>query len=256
MRRLLTLIPVLALLLTVTVQAEERPKVVVEDLQVSGIVLGADGKPAAGVSVSDSWKYDTTWQASGGTKTDADGKFTITVGSIPEQPARSCRIIAANETHAAIIFAKLDDLKSEIKLTLTPLVNVTAALKPTEGFPLTDGSYFSIYWDSPSFYMGYAAFKDGKVSIALPAGTYRYMFRAGRAYRYSRGSFEAKGEATDLGAIDLVVNPIALHYGKPAPAINISYVRNLPEDLEDKGAQVTLADFKGRWVMVEFWGFW
>jgi thiol-disulfide isomerase/thioredoxin len=57
------------------------------------------------------------------------------------------------------------------------------------------------------------------------------------------------GGPVDLGTIPLQRSELAKRYGKPAPKLTITEARGLP-------ATTTLADLKGRWVLVDFWGFW
>ncbi|MCB9894848.1 MAG: hypothetical protein H6839_10385 [Planctomycetes bacterium] len=256
MRRLL-LLPVLALIFTVPTRADEEPrKVNFENIDVSGTVTDADGKPAAGVPVADYWTYDGAWKANGDVVSDAEGKFTLSIRTFPDQPARAYRVMAADAGRAAVVLAKVEELKAGVALALKPLVRVSAKLAADKDFPVEDGGYVNFYWKAPQTWMASTQIEKGAFSALLPAGSYSYMFRANAAYKYSRGSFDASGEKAELPAIELVVNPIARAYGKQAPAINISYVRNLPAELEGKGAQVTLAAFKGRWVLLDFWGFW
>ena len=42
-------------------------------------------------------------------------------------------------------------------------------------------------------------------------------------------------------------------------ALSLSLVacaRELPDDLADRGSAITLEDFQGRWLILEFWGYW
>ncbi|MCA8913043.1 MAG: hypothetical protein KDB82_15185 [Planctomycetes bacterium] len=258
MQRLIWLLPLL-LLLVVPAKADERPAVKFENIDVKGIVVDADGEPVAGVAVSDYWSYgDGKWTASGDVKSDKEGRFTLTVRTFPAQPSRGYRIQAGDDTRGAVAVVTAKEMASELKLTVQPLVTVTGKLQAAEGFPANDGVYFNVYWKSPMLWMASTHTKEDSFTLTLPVGEYSYMFRAGEAYKYSRGTFEipAGKESLALDPIALTLNPLATFYGKQAPDINISYVRNLPEDLEAKGAQVKLADFKGRWVLIEFWGFW
>ena len=77
---------------------------------------------------------------------------------------------------------------------------------------------------------GYASFNDYQAvrkPITVPAG---------------RPEF-------DLGRIDLPATPISRNYGKPAPPWHVTAARGVSK-------RVRLADFRGRWLLVEFWGFW
>ena len=52
-----------------------------------------------------------------------------------------------------------------------------------------------------------------------------------------------------LGQIDVPGTVIAMHVGKVPPAWNVTDARGLSKT-------ITLADLKGKWVVIEFWGFW
>ena len=53
----------------------------------------------------------------------------------------------------------------------------------------------------------------------------------------------------DLGEIDLAASAIAKLKGKPAPTLN-------PTDARGVSKSVQIADYKGKWVALEFWGHW
>jgi hypothetical protein len=54
---------------------------------------------------------------------------------------------------------------------------------------------------------------------------------------------------TDLGFVDLKLTPLGRHQGKEPPAWNVTAARGLDP-------AVKLSDFKGRWLLIEFWGYW
>jgi hypothetical protein len=272
MRRTLPLL-LLALLMTLPARADEAPrKVNFESIEVTGSVVDANGKSVAGVPVSDAWSYDGAWSTKSETRSGEDGSFKITVRALPAQKERGYRILAADEKRAGSAFMRIDGLRKPVTLTLTPIVAVSATFDTEKEFPAKDGAYVNVFARLPFIYAGTnpsfstspevwvasTRIKDGGFSINLPAGAYFMRFRASEAHKYTRAGLEVPTDSATyaMKPIELVVNPIARAYGKPAPAMAVSYVRNLPEDIEGKGGQVTLADFKGRWVMLEFWGFW
>jgi hypothetical protein len=53
----------------------------------------------------------------------------------------------------------------------------------------------------------------------------------------------------DLGILDLKASPIAKLKGKMAPGWDITAARGVKPN-------VKLSDYKGKWVYLEFWGFW
>ena len=53
----------------------------------------------------------------------------------------------------------------------------------------------------------------------------------------------------DLGTLDLKASALAKLKGKPAPDWNITAARGVKSSAK-------LSDYKGKWVYLEFWGFW
>ncbi|MCC7509146.1 MAG: hypothetical protein IT464_07200 [Planctomycetes bacterium] len=263
-------------LLFLPARAQERPAVKFENVEVSGITLDADGKPLAGISVADMWNYDGKWSANGGAKSDAEGKFTLTVRTFPDQPQRSYRIQAgdADSKLGAVAIVKADALKN-LKFTLQPLVTVKGTLMGEEGFEPEAGGYVNVYWKAPPVWLcstrltTQSAKPDEKAvgqvvfELLLPVGEYSTLISAGEAFQYARPAISTlAGTAVTLD-VPLKITALAKHYGKKAPAINVDFVRNLPSDIVGKRAArkgdpepVTLDTFKGRWVLLEFWGFW
>jgi hypothetical protein len=258
MRSLLLMAPCLLLCVSAIV-AQERPAPNFENITVTGVVHGEDGEPRAGVMVSDAWNYTGQWAPRGGATTDDEGRFSITVRTFPAQPQRGYRIQAgdADSTVGALRVLTAEQLREELQLSLQPLGEVKGTLKGVDDFEPADGGTVNAFVREPRLFVGSARVQSGAFSLKFPAGDYMLSIRAGHAFRpLNMAATVAAGETQDLGELQLELTPVAANYGKPAPALTIEHVRNLPEDLADKGADVTLADFKGRWVVLEFWGFW
>ena len=91
---------------------------------------------------------------------------------------------------------------------------------------------------------------SGRFSIFLPPGEYRFHFHgvemAARTLAVTIGGDQAE---LDLGTVDLEPSLLASCYGKPPPPWRVSEARGVDP-------KATLADFKGKWVVLEFWGYW
>lgn len=261
MVRFMPLLGVLVLLAVLPISAQDAPpKPKTEDVQVKGVTLDANGKPLAGMTVADMWTFDGTWKPKDGVKSDAEGKFALTVRTFPDQAAYRGYRIQAGDTDgklSALAVVKADGLAAEFKLTLAPLCTVSATVVPPEGIEMKDGNYFTVYWKAPQTHICSARTKDRAATFSLPVGEYRYMLGAADC-KYARGTFnvEAGRDKLELPPIKMEQTALSKMYGQQAAPISISYIRNLPADLDKKGAKVTLEDFKGRWVLMEFWGWW
>jgi hypothetical protein len=93
--------------------------------------------------------------------------------------------------------------------------------------------------------------RESRFSLKLPAG--KYEFDGYGSFTDFEGvrkevTLEA-GKNLEMGAVDLKLTPIAKHYGKAPPQWHVTAARGVKPD-------VKFADFKGKWVVIEFWGFW
>lgn len=250
-------------LIVLPVVAQERRQVRIVEVEVKGTVVDAAGTPVAGILVAEFWVYDGTWKPRGenAATTDKEGRFAASVRTLPDLPTRNHRIQAvdADSTRAAVMFVSRESLGEEVKLVLQPLVSVSAKLVPPEGVEL-DGPVHvgaSLAGERMPLLNMASSAAEG-VSLRLPPGKYAMRVSAGRNFKPVAQEFtvEAGKEKQELSPIQLKLTELAKLAGKEAPDITISHIRNLPADLADKGTEIKLKDFRGRWVMLEFWGWW
>lgn len=91
---------------------------------------------------------------------------------------------------------------------------------------------------------------SGRFSLTLPPGKYLLQFHGVEIAQLAFPILITKdAKDFDLGAIDLEPSVLAAHYGKPPPAWHVAEARGV----DPKAA---LADFKGKWTLLVFWGFW
>ena len=92
---------------------------------------------------------------------------------------------------------------------------------------------------------------ESAFSLKLPAGSYEF---------YGYGSFTdyegvrkpvtlEAGKDLDIGAVKLKLTPIAQTLRQRATRVACHGTHGLKKD-------VTIADFKGKWLVIDFWGFW
>jgi len=91
---------------------------------------------------------------------------------------------------------------------------------------------------------------EAKFSFRLPPGTYAFWGYGSDIQNHRRDlKVMADSKGVDLGTIDVPAEVIARHVGKAPPAWNVTDARGLKPT-------VKLEDLKGKWVLLEFWGFW
>ncbi len=86
-------------------------------------------------------------------------------------------------------------------------------------------------------------------TFKLPAGRYTLRGEESRHDSDERDVTLTPGMPVELKAITLQPSPLTRLYGKPAPAWHVTDARGTSADVQP-------ADFRGKWVVLEFWGYW
>ncbi len=236
----------ITLLLMCAVLATARAQ---EEREFQGTVVDSGGKPVADARVDTYWTVvDGKLSPRAGTRTDAKGKFKIRVRCYPGRPSP---LMAVDKETARGDAVALDagNPDAELKLKLVPMAPVRGEITSKElGAPLAGSSVSVFHSKAIIALVGFDC--GGKLSLQLPPGDYRFSFHAIDCIAASRNaSVAADAKTLDLGTTDLAPTVIAGLYGKAPPEWIVSDARGV-----DKA--VKLADLKGKWVLLEFWGFW
>lgn len=188
------------------------------------------------------------------------GVFSLTVsGSPSSRPNAVVFAVNKERTHGGLVVVENNASDRPIRIELKPLVRVTADIYcPDRG--KTPEWCQAVVTPAGGDYKWFVkcGTYQGKVSFLLPAGEYEIRadsedlppsrvrikvptdvekYDAGViALKLPRGS---AGEAVD----------IADFYGKPPPALEITDARGVPRG-------VKLEDYRGKWVVLEFWSVW
>ena len=92
--------------------------------------------------------------------------------------------------------------------------------------------------------------REARFSLLLPEGSWSLDMYGSDIQGIDRTVTSKKGSLDlDLGTVEFEATFLALHYGKPLPAWSVSDARGVTDTVQ-------LADYRGRWVLLEFWGFW
>ncbi len=252
----------IAILLVVCVsplQAQEQKKA--EDpasqkpvtRRIRGRVVDQAGKPVAGITVAPTWlrQEDVPVRPIPGTaKTDDQGQFGLEMTFLH---GRSRVLYALDPERRrgglAVVGPKTPD--EPITIKAGPLVHVHGQYTCKDlGKPVgwTNSMFISMP-DRSRFYQHMT--KKAEFSVLLPPGTYSFQGYGESDVESHRADLTLAPDKldVDLGAIDLAASPIAKLKGKPAPSLHPTDVRGV-----SKGVQI--ADYKGKWVVLEFWGTW
>jgi len=222
--------------------AEETPEIV-----VSGKVVDKAGKPVPGAEVADFWAFEGDEAfAFRGTKTAADGSFRITV-----QPyGRPFVLMAYDAERKRTAMARLEpgDAKEPVVFTLGPVLRIHGRFtcKALGGKP----EWTMVYVYDGKVRVAQCDSTDAKFSLLLPEGSWDLNMYGTDVKGIDRSVSPKKGKRDlDLGAVELEPTFLALHYGKPLPPWSVSDARGAKPSTQ-------VSDYRGKWLLVEFWGFW
>lgn len=223
---------------------------------VSGRVVNADGSPAAAAQVATFWQFEGAAAKPAGAATaqaSDDGAFELDI-NFYNRPA-AIMAMNAEQTRGGIIIVSPDEAGAAHTITLGPLVELKGEFycKEFDARPEWTNVYMSIVPQAEG---------EGAVRIAssmstsaefrfkLPPGEYEF-WGYGRDVQNHRENITLTADepTLDRGRVNLEPTILARHYGKPPPPLNITAARGIDEDMK-------LADLKGKWVLLEYWGFW
>jgi uncharacterized protein (TIGR03067 family) len=220
-------------------------------------VLGPDDKPAVGVTVAgfmsrtiDHEKKGEipAWQYSQSAKTDQAGTVRLKYSD-----CRGGVLLVRdleNKRMALLSLTPANLLQGKVKARLLPECHVTGRIVSEElaklGRPVDwSGGYLRIDGKRVAFYSS----NDGKLEFFAPPGTYS-IWAYGTEIESKTFTITVPPDRSEL-----VLDPIAI----PATALALLKGQLAPELIDVsgwKGKPFKLSDFKGEYVLLEFWGYW
>ncbi|HVS37670.1 MAG TPA: hypothetical protein VMS17_19060 [Gemmataceae bacterium] len=215
-------------------------------------VVDADQKPVAKAEAA------LFWNAADGVMTpsadkpavaDADGKIVLRVDVWSGK--RPALVLSADRALGGVVGVGKEDDGKELTVALGPTVRIIGKLECKELNSKPEWANTIIIADG--FQLGNITqnvSKSAAFDFTPPAGKYT-VWNYGSDVEGFKQTIEltADHRERDLGVIDLKASPIAKMKGKTPPDWIIADARGAKKD-------VRLADYKGKWVYIEFWGFW
>ncbi len=202
------------------------------------------------------------------------GNFSLKIQDRPRAPIFA---VNADHTHGGIAVVERSSAKKRVRIELNPLVRVTGDVFCPEAGRAPGWAKAEIYVvGGGNSYLTQCGTYQGNVSFLLPPGEYE-IFAYGESPvarmrvpnkpidaplhgNYSRGKrfTVPHGKSDfDLGVLELLLPKdsdgiavdITKFHGKRPPNLDIIAARGVPND-------VKLEDYRGKWVVVEFWALW
>ena len=221
-----------------------------EKCKVSGVVLDGNGKAVAGAQIASFWgARKGVMKPFDEATTDDKGKFELEV----QYYSRLVALLAIDEeqAHGQIILLDPTNSATPVTLRLQPLITLRGEFFcPELDEDLAwSNVYVNLTKDRIRLAQDYSV--PSKFQLKLPPGEYELNGYGGEEVSGTNRQviLSADKPFVDLGRIDLAATPIGLNWGKPAPAWSPTEARGL-------GTNITLADFRGRWLLLDFWGYW
>lgn len=227
--------------------------------EIRGRVVDAGGRPVAGIDVGTSWGFQgevpvPRWRSSRiarpGTRlrTDAAGRFAGTLYA--RRPTVALFALDIEKKVGGVgLFAK-DRPQRDLTLKVGPLVHLHGQARITDSGLKDHTRYIYVTDTRARIAIASSVAKAADFSFFMPPGEYQVSFSAKDLEKVTMGVLLRRDDRQlDLGRIALTPTNLARHYGKPPPAWNITAARGVKKD-------VTLADYQGRWVLIEFWAYW
>jgi thiol-disulfide isomerase/thioredoxin len=237
-----------------------------ETRKVSGRVVDEAGQPVTGAEVATMWDGvgGTAMRAFHAARTDQAGRFTIDVNFWQGHEP----FLAYNKDHTrgGIVIADAKSFSKALEIRLGPLVKVHGRFSCNELGERPD--WTNVYMNvmpgrlpvpralsklAPSpLRLAQCTSWEAKFEFLLPTSHYQFNGYGSRSdYHDANKLIELKADQPDLdlGTIDLKPTGLARRYGKPAPDLHVT-------DAKGIGKDVSLADFRGKWVILEFWATW
>ncbi len=219
--------------------------------------VDANQKPVAKADV------DLVWLAKDGAMTgaaqkpmvtDAAGKALLTMETWLAKSLlkhkQAVVVFSADRKLGGITGVGQDDNGKELTVTLGPTVRVKAKLECKELNLKPDWTVTTVTADGFTGSFARNESKSAGFEFVLPAG--KYLFHSSTLddlVAEQTVTLTADRPEYDLGTTDMKASAIARLKGKAAPEWVIAGARGVKAD-------VKLSDYKGKWVYLEFWGFW
>lgn len=224
-----------------------------------GVVLDRQGAPVS-ATLGESWGVHAGYmQPWSGFETETDGRFRGSVEVHDLERDLALLAFDRKREHGALAFWNPKEVEKPLELRLEPAIRVHGSYVIAQGgTPSWTNTYVYVQratqregeLASRQFRIAECQAQDGRFEFRLPPGQYRL-----EGYGTSTTDVEIDLELAsdrldvDLGVIELPQTIIARNVGKEALPWHVTDARGLSKDVE-------LSDFRGKWVLLEFWGWW
>ena len=216
-----------------------------------GVVLDGEGRPVAHPQVGPVLFFeDGRCNVFGHAETDEQGGFRCNVPVYDAERKQALVFLDPRQEQGAWLAWTPKTLAPELSVRLAPMVRV-------HGRFVVDGSDSAVSWTNvylssipEDVRIAECRSTKSEFDFRLPPGRYR-MNAYGTDVEAVNRELELSSESLDLdlGTIGLPLDVIARLKGHEAPAWTLTDARGIERTKK-------LSDYRGKWVLLEFWGYW
>ncbi|HVC97378.1 MAG TPA: TlpA disulfide reductase family protein [Pirellulales bacterium] len=218
-------------------------------VRLAGRVVDTTGNPVAEARIAEWWfaEQSAPLELALPTLSGTDGRFSLEV----ELYNRDSVLMAIDSTGILGGLATISATSPQepINIDLQRLVEVRFRYASEQPDLSLGETYVTVSVGDKRLRVAGGRSRAAKFAMKLPPG--RCTIRGGET-RHDEDDREftlERGKDLDLGEIKLQPSKVTQLIGKPAPAWHITDARGVSKDVQP-------ADFKGKWVVLEFWGYW
>ena len=228
------------------------PALRADSFEVTLEVVDADKKPVARADVGLYWYHkDGAWiaETSRAAVTDSEGKARLTAADYGEK--RPLLVLSADRKLGGYLSVGMADDGKTLTVKLGPTTRVKGKLECKESKSKPQWANVQFTPKGHRHYVASFVTKTAEFEFVLPAGKYTLSAYGSNEFEEFKRAVEVRqGRAEqDVGTLDFELSAIGKMMGKVPPDWTITAARGAK-------AGVKLSDYKGKWVYVEFWGFW
>ena len=219
-----------------------------QNQNISGRVVDARGKPVDGAMLATRWTLeDKRLVPKEDVKTADDGTFAGKIWFYQRPVA--VMVLDAGQKRGAVVMIDAKDIDQPLNLTVVELV-FTKGTIDDQALPPAKAPC-SVEINAPGkLDLIDLGDQPKQFSCRLPPGEYElYVAREDAEPLWKKATIGKRSTPVNLGTLKLKPTKMAESYGNPAPDWEITAARGVD-------ARVKLADYKGKWVLIEFWAFW
>jgi hypothetical protein len=219
--------------------------------RIAGRVVDAEGRAVAGAQVANFWTFDQSPSGSPfrGLDCDQDGRFDGPIDA--QEQGFWLAAFSGDRMLAGLVEISKDGPTTDLLIRVKRSIRVHGRIASKDlgrAVPWTN-----TYWnlEPGDIRIAQCSSRKADFDVLLPASSYGWN-AYGQDVEGRTGEITLSSDAPDLdlGEIDLHATFLAQHKGKELPPWKVTAARGVALE------KSAIADFRGRWLLVEFWGHW